>query len=180
VVKKEPDAFPSPRGVFRGSTRVMAPHWDTLGGAVKFFAEAGKGLLRQLRPLDPEATTVPQAEVQAPEAHWATLVRLDSAVVSLADGSGAAWYQRQPEEFRRQFRRTVDLHQRLLREWPTLAVRYRAALPDLVGQDAWKATFIRTGSTELQPTGAVGSAETASADAASARTAAVETGASHQ
>ena len=175
VVKKEPDAFPSPRGVFRGSTRVMAPHWDTLGGAVKFFAEAGKGLLRQLRPLDPEATTVPQAEVQAPEAHWATLVRLDSAVVSLADGSGAAWYQRQPEEFRRQFRRTVDLHQRLLREWPTLAVRYRAALPDLAGQDAWKATFIRTGSTELQPTGAVGSAEAASAEAAT-----VETGASHQ
>jgi galactofuranosylgalactofuranosylrhamnosyl-N-acetylglucosaminyl-diphospho-decaprenol beta-1,5/1,6-galactofuranosyltransferase len=38
-------------------------------------------------------------------------------------------------------RDSVAVHQRLLREWPVLARRYRSALGDLVGQESWRKTL---------------------------------------
>jgi galactofuranosylgalactofuranosylrhamnosyl-N-acetylglucosaminyl-diphospho-decaprenol beta-1,5/1,6-galactofuranosyltransferase len=35
----------------------------------------------------------------------------------------------------------VDIHQRLYREWPSLARRYRQALPDIVSPEQWAKTF---------------------------------------
>ena len=40
--------------------------------------------------------------------------------------------------------RAFRLHAELLRRWPSLAERYRAALPDLVSPEAWRETFDRT------------------------------------
>ncbi len=150
-VVKDPDAFPAPGGTKagKGSGKTPNPRVRDLPSALKFVRAAGRGMLRQLQPVDETSREKPQAYVPASEAGWATLIRYDSAVVSMRDGSGAAWYKRQPEEFRRQLARTVELHQRLGREWPRLVKEYREALPELVGQDAWKATFVRTGSTEL-------------------------------
>jgi galactofuranosylgalactofuranosylrhamnosyl-N-acetylglucosaminyl-diphospho-decaprenol beta-1,5/1,6-galactofuranosyltransferase len=72
------------------------------------------------------------------------LARYDSAVVSAADGSGGAWYKRNPTLFLHYFGKSLTLHARLLRHWPSLRRQYRAALGYLVSQDAWKDTFDRT------------------------------------
>ncbi|ACZ31589.1 glycosyltransferase-like protein [Xylanimonas cellulosilytica DSM 15894] len=142
-VAKDPDAFPPPAGL-PGGVLVKNPRVRGLASAAKFTLSAGKGMLRQFRPVADGAAEHPQAYVPAERAGWATLIQFDSAVVSLRDGTGAAWYKRQPVEFRRQLRRSISLHQRLQREWPELAKQYKDAMGDLVGQDAWKATFART------------------------------------
>ena len=59
----------------------------------------------------------------------------------MPDGTSAALYQRDPELFRDLLKRTVDIHQRLRRDWPRLAEEYRAALPEITSPDAWEETF---------------------------------------
>ena len=144
-VAKDPDAFPAPGGTKLNHRKTPNPRVRDVASFARFAASAGRGLIRQLQAVDASSRERPQAYVSADNAGWATLIRYDSAVVSLRDGSGAAWYKRQPVEFRRQFGRTAALHRRLHAEWPSLVRQYRDALPDLVGQEAWKATFARTG-----------------------------------
>jgi galactofuranosylgalactofuranosylrhamnosyl-N-acetylglucosaminyl-diphospho-decaprenol beta-1,5/1,6-galactofuranosyltransferase len=150
-VEKDPDAFPAPGGdsPFTHVERTPNPRVRDLTSAIKFATSAGRGVLRQFQRVHPGAQDRPQAHIPADNAGWATLIRFDSAVVSMRDGSGMAWYKRQPAEFRAQLKRAISLHRRLQRQWPTLVKQYRDALPHLVGQAAWKDTFIRTGSTEL-------------------------------
>ena len=38
-------------------------------------------------------------------------------------------------------RRTVEIHQRMYREWPELAQRYRDALPEITSPEQWRKTF---------------------------------------
>jgi galactofuranosylgalactofuranosylrhamnosyl-N-acetylglucosaminyl-diphospho-decaprenol beta-1,5/1,6-galactofuranosyltransferase len=75
------------------------------------------------------------------DARWWRLSQLDSAVVSTADGTSASWYRRDPQHFSDLSRRSLALHQRLLREWPELSRRYREAADSLVAPDTWAATF---------------------------------------
>jgi len=60
----------------------------------------------------------------------------------------ASWHKRDKAEFQDLLRRTVEIHQRLHREWPTLARRYRQALPDIVSTDQWGKTFEQAASQE--------------------------------
>ena len=99
------------------------------------------GLARQALPVRPGAHDHPEREVQALDAGWWTLSRLDSAIVSTTDGTGMSWHRRDRRQAREATLAAVQVHQRLLREWPSLAARYRAALPDLVGADAWRKTL---------------------------------------
>ena len=62
---------------------------------------------------------------------WWLLAQFDSALVSSADGMSAAWYKRDPRQFKDQMVRSAQLHARLYREWDSLAERYREALPEL-------------------------------------------------
>ena len=62
-------------------------------------------------------------------------------VVSMPDGTSAAWYQRDPDEFRDLLKRTIEIHQRLHREWPRSPRRYREALADDHLARAWSKTF---------------------------------------
>ena len=76
--------------------------------------------------------------------------RYDSAVVCMHDGTSAALYQRDPDQFRDLLRRTIEIHERLYREWPRLA----AALPRRSSARSprpqrWEKTF--AASTEEQP-----------------------------
>ena len=50
-------------------------------------------------------------------------------------------WARDPERFRDLMRRTVEIHQRLQREWPRLAEEYRSALGDITSPEAWEETF---------------------------------------
>ncbi len=82
-----------------------------------------------------------EAEVMAMDAQWFRLTRYDSAVVSMPDGTSAAFYQRDPDTFRDLFTKTIEIHLRLRREWPRLARQYRAALDDITSPEAWEKTF---------------------------------------
>ncbi len=140
-VEREPGAFPMTRRekVSRRGEVTKLPE-----GRIGTYSMAVMGLVKAVRPVKALSRSHPEAEIAAMDAKWWLLSQFDSAVVSLADGSGAAWYKRQPEEFRVLLQRSLAVHQRMLREWKGAAEAYKAALPDLVGQDAWKQTFART------------------------------------
>ena len=105
------------------------------------LVRAATGLLRQLRPVRGDAMANPEVAVPAVEARWWRLASLDSALVSSSDGSGASWYKRDRKQFGRMLLRTVRLHMKLMAEWDNNARRYKDALPEFTGQDAWRDTF---------------------------------------
>jgi galactofuranosylgalactofuranosylrhamnosyl-N-acetylglucosaminyl-diphospho-decaprenol beta-1,5/1,6-galactofuranosyltransferase len=97
--------------------------------------------VRQLRPVDSYSREHPEVVVPHVDQTWWLLSRYDSALVSSADGTRAAWYQRDPKRFRSLVQRNMALHARLMREWPALSRRYRAAIPELASVDRWRETF---------------------------------------
>ena len=109
-------------------------------GAGRLLA-AVRGVARQAMPVPESARQAPDREVASADAGWWTLSGLDSALVSTTDGTGASWHRRDRRHVIAATRRATLVHQRLLREWPRLAAEYRAALPDLVGVDAWRKTL---------------------------------------
>ena len=132
------DAFPAVR-------RKKPPRKGREGltdpGKLRILLAAGMAPLRHLKPVRELAREYPEAEIAAMDSDWYRIARYDSAVVSMPDGTSAALYQRDPERFRDLMRRTVLMHQRLRREWPDLAKRYRAALGDITSPAAWEETF---------------------------------------
>jgi galactofuranosylgalactofuranosylrhamnosyl-N-acetylglucosaminyl-diphospho-decaprenol beta-1,5/1,6-galactofuranosyltransferase len=115
-------------------------------GRSKVIGTALAGAVRHLGPVDEEALRNPQAAVAHIDQHWGMLSRFDSALVSSADGTKVTWYQRDPRRFRSVLKRSGLLHARLTREWDALAVRYRAAAPELASPEAWRRTFEAAGS----------------------------------
>ncbi|RFU40129.1 glycosyltransferase family 2 protein [Actinomadura logoneensis] len=97
--------------------------------------------LRHLRPLRSDAAEHPQTVVPHIDLHWWRLSRFDSALVSAADGTGTAWYRRDPARYRSILKRTTALHARLYQEWPRLVTAYRAAQPALTSPESWRETF---------------------------------------
>jgi galactofuranosylgalactofuranosylrhamnosyl-N-acetylglucosaminyl-diphospho-decaprenol beta-1,5/1,6-galactofuranosyltransferase len=99
------------------------------------------GGLRQFRGVRALSREFPERNVPTMDARWYHLATLDSAVVSMPDGTSAAFYKREPEHFRDLLRRTLEIHERLYREWPTLSQRYRDALHDVTSPERWESTF---------------------------------------
>ncbi|SDO52622.1 galactofuranosylgalactofuranosylrhamnosyl-N-acetylglucosaminyl-diphospho-decaprenol beta-1,5/1,6-galactofuranosyltransferase [Microbacterium sp. ru370.1] len=89
----------------------------------------------------PENVAQPEVEFGKGDANWWRVPLYDSALVSAADGSGKNIYTRDRAMFRRMLVDSWRLHRRLQREWPSLSRRYRRALPDLVSEAQWSATF---------------------------------------
>jgi galactofuranosylgalactofuranosylrhamnosyl-N-acetylglucosaminyl-diphospho-decaprenol beta-1,5/1,6-galactofuranosyltransferase len=110
-------------------------------GAVGRVLTAASGAARQLRSVKPTSRRFPEATVPAMDARWWLLSQFDSAVVSTADGTGAAWYKRDRERFNDIMRRSVLLHQQLLTRWNSLAAEYRQAVSEITGPDAWSGTW---------------------------------------
>ncbi len=96
------------------------------------------GVLNQLRPVPASAADHPEQEVAAPDAGWWTLARLDSALVATADGTGLAWLRRDRGAAGAALADAVRVHRELLARWPELSADYRQAMPELVGEDAWR------------------------------------------
>ncbi len=140
VVSKDPAAFPEPKPV-RPPRRGREP--EVPRGVARGLLSALTGAARQLRPVKPEAVDRPEASVPAMDARWWRLSHLDSAVVTSADGTGASWYQRDPESFRTYLARSADLHRQLLARWPELRELYRAEAPAFTSAAAWEKTFDR-------------------------------------
>jgi galactofuranosylgalactofuranosylrhamnosyl-N-acetylglucosaminyl-diphospho-decaprenol beta-1,5/1,6-galactofuranosyltransferase len=103
--------------------------------------KALSGTLRQFRPVPKGAKKRPQMALPFQDASWWVLVKLDSVLVSTAEGKGAAWYQRDPRLFRSLGYRSWLMHRRLRRRWPRLSAEYRAAAPEFTSPQKWRETF---------------------------------------
>jgi galactofuranosylgalactofuranosylrhamnosyl-N-acetylglucosaminyl-diphospho-decaprenol beta-1,5/1,6-galactofuranosyltransferase len=99
------------------------------------------GTVRQVRPPRAGRLKRPQMALPYQDASWFVLARLDSAVVSSADGTSAAWYRRDPRLFRSLGLRSLVMHYRLRRQWPRLAAQYREEAPEFTSPQAWRETF---------------------------------------
>ncbi len=110
-------------------------------GRLSTLISAGLAPIRQLRPVRPLSREYPESELTAMDAAWFNLVKYDSAVVSMNDGTSVALYRREPERYRDLLKRTVDIHRRFHNEWPQLAQQYRAALADITSPETWEQTF---------------------------------------
>jgi galactofuranosylgalactofuranosylrhamnosyl-N-acetylglucosaminyl-diphospho-decaprenol beta-1,5/1,6-galactofuranosyltransferase len=134
----DPDAFPAVRRK-KPPKRGVDPTQPK--GRVGQLVSAGTSAVRQFRPKRSLSSDHPEARLAAMDAKWWMIAQFDSVVVSSPDGASTAWYHRDPEEFSDLLARTVDIHQRLYREWPRLSVEYKAALSDLTSVDRWSETF---------------------------------------
>lgn len=136
-VSSDPDAFPPVRHSKpprRSDTSVIPSRPAQLMSAVL-------GGLRQFRGVRALSKEFPESNVPTMDARWYHLATLDSAIVSMPDGTSAAFYRRDPDRFRDLLRRTLEVHERLYREWPELSRRYRDALHEVTSPEAWEATF---------------------------------------
>jgi galactofuranosylgalactofuranosylrhamnosyl-N-acetylglucosaminyl-diphospho-decaprenol beta-1,5/1,6-galactofuranosyltransferase len=110
-------------------------------GRLSQLVTAGLAPIRQLKAPRDLSRTNPEAEVPAMDAKWYRLARFDSAIVSMPDGTSAALYQRDPELFRDLLRRTIEIHERLYRDWPRLSQLYRDPLGEVTSPQRWEKTF---------------------------------------
>jgi galactofuranosylgalactofuranosylrhamnosyl-N-acetylglucosaminyl-diphospho-decaprenol beta-1,5/1,6-galactofuranosyltransferase len=108
---------------------------------VGLWVKAALGAVRQVRPVGQLANKYPQAVVPYQDAEWWRLSNVDGALVSAADGTSTAWYQRDPAKFRQLLQRSLKLHSVMLREWPRLREQYRGAVKDFTSPDEWRKTF---------------------------------------
>jgi galactofuranosylgalactofuranosylrhamnosyl-N-acetylglucosaminyl-diphospho-decaprenol beta-1,5/1,6-galactofuranosyltransferase len=136
----QPDAAAYPRTRRRKPPR-KGREYEVPEGRAGILRSALSGVVRQLRGVDDLARTNPQAAVAHMDARWWLLSRFDSALVSAADGTGVAWYQRDPQRFSALLKRSIAIHERMLREWPDLAASYRSGIEGLASVDAWRASL---------------------------------------
>jgi galactofuranosylgalactofuranosylrhamnosyl-N-acetylglucosaminyl-diphospho-decaprenol beta-1,5/1,6-galactofuranosyltransferase len=131
------ESFPPPRR--RAPDEVKSSTTPT--NKVNLMTKAASGTVRQLKPPRKGARKRPQMALPYQDASWWVLAKLDSALVSNAEGTSAAWHRRDPKLFRSLGWRSVILHARLRRQWPRLAAEYRAAAADFTSPATWRETF---------------------------------------
>jgi galactofuranosylgalactofuranosylrhamnosyl-N-acetylglucosaminyl-diphospho-decaprenol beta-1,5/1,6-galactofuranosyltransferase len=137
-VKADREAFPAPAttGVPGGPGEAVRP-----SGRRDVLVRAARGALHQLLPVSHGAYDRPDVALPALNASWWQLSRLDSAVVSMRDGAGFAWYRRRPEQAQELARRTLALHRELLERWEVLSGSYRDQADVLASPAQWRRTF---------------------------------------
>ncbi len=136
-LQADPEAFPPAR---REKPRKRDTNSEIPSRASQLVSMA-VGSMRQLRNVRAMSREFPEAVVPAMDAKWYRLATMDAAVVSMPDGTSAAFYQRDPELFKDALKRTLDIHKELHREWPRLASLYREKLGEVTSPDAWAETF---------------------------------------
>ncbi|MGH3307683.1 MAG: glycosyltransferase, partial [Nocardioides sp.] len=97
--------------------------------------------LRQMRKPRELARAHPEAEIMAQDSRWHKIARYDSAIVTMPDGTAAAFYRRDRAKFAELLKRTIAIHRHLATEWNDLAEQYRAALPQITSPEEWEKTF---------------------------------------
>ncbi|PNH84585.1 glycosyltransferase [Arthrobacter sp. AFG20] len=138
VIATDPDAFPA--------AKLDKPpkhgHGVREPNKLGLIPIAAKTVLRQLvQPVAPSSQVRPQANVAHQDNRWWRMSQYDSAVVTNAEGTGSAWYKRDPKELRSMLAESVRLHSVLLKDWKRLSAEYKAALPEITSIQTWKKTF---------------------------------------
>lgn len=106
--------------------------------------EGVKAVARQLRPPRQGHKVNPQTQIAFKDNKWWNTAQWDSALVTNAEGTGIAWYQRDPARARRMLAESIQHQARIYQEWSSLQRQYKAALPELVSFEAWARTFEET------------------------------------
>jgi galactofuranosylgalactofuranosylrhamnosyl-N-acetylglucosaminyl-diphospho-decaprenol beta-1,5/1,6-galactofuranosyltransferase len=131
------ESFPAPRRRTPDSLKQNT----TPTNKVNLLTKAARGTLRQFRAPRPGAAQRPQLALPSQDASWWVLAKLDSALVSSAEGTSAAWLRRDRRQFRLLGLRSLMLHRQLRKRWSALAADYRAAAPDFNSPRRWRQTF---------------------------------------
>jgi galactofuranosylgalactofuranosylrhamnosyl-N-acetylglucosaminyl-diphospho-decaprenol beta-1,5/1,6-galactofuranosyltransferase len=108
---------------------------------VNLLTTAARGTVRQFRTPRKGASHRPQMALPHQDASWWVLAKLDSALISNAEGTTAAWHRRDRKLFRSLGWRSLVLHRRLRRQWSRLADEYRAAAAEFTSPEQWRETF---------------------------------------
>ena len=136
VLRPEVDEFPQVR-----SPKPRRPRkWKT-PPVGRLVLEGGKALARQVLPLREGAEENPQTLIAHKDNKWWNVAQYDSALVTNAEGTGIAWYRRNPELVRSMLRESATNHARILAEFPRLRKEYQEALPRITSFEAWERTF---------------------------------------
>lgn len=137
-LESDPDAFPDVR-------RLKPPRKGREGDVVISGRQASVQALlqplRQLRRPRDLAQEHPEVEIPAQDAKWHRIARYDSAIVSMPDGTAAAFYKRDRATFFEMLRKTIEIHRRLRAEWEVLAATYQASLEEVTAPETWERTF---------------------------------------
>ena len=135
--KTDPNDFPPVRSQVKPKfkTQAKAPRMRNL------LPWTLRTVLRQLTPPEEMATQNPEASISHAASKYYMLSQYDSALVTKADGSGLAWYRRDPDKLRALLTRSATNRSALLLNWSKLSEQYRNALHDLVSMEAWEKTF---------------------------------------
>jgi galactofuranosylgalactofuranosylrhamnosyl-N-acetylglucosaminyl-diphospho-decaprenol beta-1,5/1,6-galactofuranosyltransferase len=131
------ESFPSPRRKAPDSLKYNT----TPTNKINLLTKAARGTLRQFRAPRPGAAQRPQMALPYQDASWWVLAKLDSALVSSAEGTTAAWLRRDRRQFRTLAWRGLVLHRQLHKRWARLAAEYRAAAPTFNSPEQWRQTF---------------------------------------
>jgi galactofuranosylgalactofuranosylrhamnosyl-N-acetylglucosaminyl-diphospho-decaprenol beta-1,5/1,6-galactofuranosyltransferase len=131
------ESFPPPR---RRAPEALKDD-TTPTNKFNLLTKAASGTARQFRQPKEGAKKRPQLALPFQDASWWVLVKLDSVLVSTAEGTAAAWYRRDPRLFRSLGLRSIRAHRRLRRNWERLAAEYRAAAPGFTSPAQWRETF---------------------------------------
>ena len=136
VANQEPGTPPAGR-TGRGLSKLMDKRSDV---RQRWGAWTLKAALKHtVQP--PQTRRRTGAAVSHQDSKWWILSGLDDAVVTNADGTGAARYQRDPRQVRKMLAETARLKAQLLTEWESLRAAYREALPEITSRESWDATF---------------------------------------
>jgi galactofuranosylgalactofuranosylrhamnosyl-N-acetylglucosaminyl-diphospho-decaprenol beta-1,5/1,6-galactofuranosyltransferase len=145
--RADPDAFPPVR---REKPPKKGQDPTLPKGRIGQLVSAATAAVRQTLPARAMSRQFPEAWLAAMDAKWWMIAQFDSAVVSMPDGTSAAWLQRDRDEFNDLLKRTVEIHQRLYREWPRLAAEYRRSLGEIASPEQWSKTFAAASQPEVR------------------------------
>ena len=106
------------------------------------LVSAGMGVLRQARPPRPLSREHPEAAIPAMDAKWYRLATIDSVVVSMKDQTGAAFYQRDPDQFREPAGAAPSTcTSGSTGSGPTCRVATATRSPTITSPETWEETF---------------------------------------
>jgi len=138
VFRPDPDDFPAPKM----DKPPRRGHGPSQPRKLTLLPWAAKTVVRQLAsPVKGTSAERPQTTVAHQDNRWWRMAQYDSAVVSNAEGTGASWYRRDPKQLRKMLAESAKLHSALLKEWPALSKKYKAAVAELTSMESWRKTF---------------------------------------
>ena len=130
------EAFPEPIGEIEPLKNHPTTMRKLYGSIVKLVIKSF------IKNVNPDQALRPDGSIPARDAAWTwqAFNRVNSALVTTADGNGVAWLKRDNKLFRKSMLEGLRLSSRILWNWKKLAAQYRAY--DITSMKAWSHIFI--------------------------------------